>query len=289
MGNNSVMILGIPVSTVSRQDILKHLKKYLKHPASEDRKRGQKSADVYRIVTPNPEQVMLAMRQPVFGKLLSKADLALPDGIGLVWAARFLGLPGPSGRLSGVDLMLDLVQSARKLAAPIGLIGGPPGLALDTLDCLRKMYPGLSGYCRDLPRFVLKYIRDGSASNSGHYEAQNEVTVRKFLKSFASQIVQKNIRVAFIGLGAPKQEWVMDVLAGQLNSIGLNHPVILTAVGGAFSMICGKSRRAPGIVRRIGLEWFWRLGLEPWRIRRQLDLPLFVIRVFQERFSGRRI
>ena len=81
----------------------------------------------------------------------------------------------------------------------------------------------------------------------------------------------------FVALGAPKQEYYIEEMAKKTKG------VVYMAVGGSFDIISGRLRRAPLFMRRMGLEWLWRLILEPWRIRRQLALVEFVWMVLKEK------
>lgn len=228
MGLHAVKILGIKVIIDSKKDILEYIKKSLDKPLT--------------IVTPNPEQLVLAQTNTAFRSILDQADIAIPDGIGV---ARLLRVE----RIPGVELMEDLIALAVKKCIGVALIGGRGNVAVEALECLSRRTPGLKGWGME------------PESNS--------------IKEIADKIRKTHVGMVFIGLGAPKQEFFIEKL---------NAHCIVMSVGGSFDIITGRTPRAPGFMRAFGLEWFWRLSQEPWRLKRQLALVKFVWLVFIERY-----
>lgn len=277
MSLKSKKILGISVTTESRENILEYIGKYLEK-SSEKRKKP------FIIVTPNPEQIVAAQRDPLFAKILNQADVAIPDGIGLAMAIR-------QRRIPGVEFMEELVKLAAKRGYTIGLIGGRAGVAVEALECLsRRTSGGLRGWAIEPGEMIIRQIRQMPQ-----------------IRQMIHKIQKTNTRIVFVGLGAPKQEYFMERLARQLSlrvpsdgtkqSLGIatsarlagpprNDSVVLMAVGGAFDMIAGRTPRAPSFVRTVGLEWLWRLVREPWRFRRQLALLRFFWLVFGEKLKN---
>lgn len=227
-------ILGIGVTTNSKKEILEFIQKYLSKKLV--------------IVTPNPEQVILARDNPEFKKILNRADIALPDGVGLAMA---IGVE----RIAGVEFMEDLVGAAAKEAYTTALIGGRAGVAVEALECLRVRFPGLKGWALE--------------------------PEEKSIEDIAKKLVATKTRMAFIGLGAPKQEYFIESLAYHLSLI--TYHCVLMSVGGSFDIIAGRTPRAPSFVRAIGLEWLWRLARQPWRWKRQLALIRFILLVLSEK------
>lgn len=261
MSLTSGKVLGISITQDSRKNILEEIQKYLIR-----NKRGTRSSFV--IVTPNPEQIVAAQRDKHFAKILNGADVAIPDGIGVVWAAKTLGVDANLQRIPGIELFEQIVALASKRAVRIGLIGGKGDLAVQALECLKKQLPSLEGEAKSAPE--LKIIND-------RLTAQN---FDGFLEEITQWITEKKIQILFVGLGAPKQEYLIEKLSGQRHP----NPLVLMAVGGSFDILAGRVRRAPLFIRMMGFEWLWRLMREPWRFRRQLALIEFVIRVFQTKF-----
>lgn len=231
MSLTAVKILKISITTNSKKEILEEIRKYLFKTQNSELK-TQKNVIIF---TPNAEQIVLAQKNKEFQEILNRADVAIPDSTGVVWASGILVKNGPRVTIPGVEFMEDLVRLAATHHVPIGLIGGRGNLAIETLDCLRKKYPGL--------------------------------------------MTSENPRIIFVALGAPKQEEYIGDAAKKTTG------VVYMAVGGSFDIISGRLARAPLFMRNIGLEWLWRLILEPWRIFRQLALAEFVGMVLQERLA----
>jgi N-acetylglucosaminyldiphosphoundecaprenol N-acetyl-beta-D-mannosaminyltransferase len=195
------------------------------------------------IVGPNAQLVTLAEKNEAFAQAMQAADLAVPDGISVVMASRILRSPIPE-RVTGGDLMTRVCGEAAHYGLSVFLLGGMPGAAVMAAVNLRERYPGLNicgTYCPPLgfERFPTEVAR-----------------VRERVNEVAPDL----LCVAF---GAPKQEIWM-----QANRDLLNVGVILP-VGGAFDVVAGLRRRAPKWLQRIGLEWLFRLLMEPRRLWRR--------------------
>ncbi len=264
MSLNAVKILKISITNNSKKEILEEIQKYL---FEKSKVKSRKSKNLV-IFTPNTEQIVLAQKNSHFAEVLNQADIAIPDSVGVVWAGRVLTKNGPKTQIPGVEFMENLVQLAENRHVPIGLIGGRDKVAVKTLECLRKKYPGLIGWGEE--RIDEAYL--------------------------AKKILDTNAVIIFVALGPPKQEQLIEKLSYQLSGIRKadrrspitdHSSVVLMAVGGSFDIISGRLPRAPVLMRTLGLEWFWRLILEPRRIFRQLALIEFVWVVLQERlFRG---
>lgn len=206
------------------------------------------------IVTPNAEQIVLAHTDSTFKKLLNRADIAIPDGFPV---ARLLHIP----RIPGVELMEDLIAIAVKRRIGVALIGGYGNVAVNAFECLSRRWPGLRGWGLALPAIQLDKLDQ----------------LDELVKFVSNKIQTTGVGMVFVGLGAPKQEYFIDRLARRT-------PAIYMSVGGSFDIISGRTPRAPGFLRTLGLEWLWRLVREPWRISRQLALIKFVWLVLRERY-----
>lgn len=126
-----IFVLGIGVSNVTTYEALEFIVKGLEEKAKK-----------LVVFTPNPEIIMFAQKGKRFKMILNSADLALPDGVGVMWAAKMLGKQ-LAERITGVDFMEMLCEKAAKRGFTIGLIGGGPKIAERAAECLRLRYPGL--------------------------------------------------------------------------------------------------------------------------------------------------
>lgn len=251
-------ILGISVTNEKREKILEYVMDFLKNSG----KKGY-------IVTPNPEMVVAATRDSEFKDILNKADLALPDGVGLTWAAQILRTQLPE-RITGVDFIEDLCRKAQEKPVTIGFLGGGPGVAQKVAECLQKKYPWIK----------VRYVsEEWSGLNAGWRNDTSDVfRYSKERQSNTSGSEKQKLDILFVAFGAPKQEkWI----ALHLDEL----PVTLAmGVGGSLDYLSGTVSRAPILVRSMGLEWLYRLIRQPWRWRRQLALAEFVWLVCKARF-----
>lgn len=228
-------ILGVGVTNASKENILEFIIENLK-----------KKAKPYYVVTPNPEIIVLATKSPDFKKILNNAKIALNDGIGISFAARFLGRRLRS-RTTGVELLENLCERVADWPITVGFLGGRPHVAEKASECLKKNYPNLK-------------ISFGQA----------ELPDPKKLPE---------TEILFIAYGAPKQEFWMDRHLGKI-------PVrVMIGVGGAFDQIVYPSLRPPQVIQGIGFGWLYRLFRQPWRIKRQLALVEFVWLVLKEKLG----
>lgn len=212
----------------------------------------------HHVVTVNPEFVMEAQRLPEFRSILNNAHLALPDGVGLLLAGRIQGVPLKE-RVTGVDTVVGAAALAARKGYRLFLLGAAPGVAEETARRLLQANPGL-----DIA---------GTYAGSPAPEEEDEIVAR---------IAAAAPDMLFVAYGAPKQDiWIAR------NLHRLNVPIAM-GVGGAFDFIAGRAKRAPRWVQRAGLEWLHRLVREPWRWRRMLALPRFLIRVVVEQVTGGR-
>ena len=209
-----------------------------------------------QVATVNPEFVMRARRDRAFRDVLNRADLCLPDGYGVIWAARRLGHPLPE-RIAGVDFVQALARRGARSGWRFFLLGAAPGVAEAAAGQLAKAAPGL--------------VVVGCLAGSPEASADAQVTA-------AVRAVRPD--VVLVAYGAPNQDlWI----ARNLHATGAR---VAIGVGGAFDFLSGRSRRAPRWMREHGLEWLHRLSREPWRWRRMLALPRFALAVVRQRAAA---
>lgn len=236
-------ILGIPVDNVTYEDALMRMEEFISD--------GQP----HQVVTVNPEFIMTARDDPGFAGILKESHLALPDGHGLLWAARILGTPLKQ-RVTGVDTIIRMAAVAARKGYRIYFLGATQGVADAAAGELSRLYPKLEIV--------------GTYAGSPALEEEEEIL---------NIIRQARPHILFVAYGAPQQEkWIARNLAR------LGVPVAM-GVGGAFDFISGGAKRAPRWLQRLGLEWLHRLYRQPWRWRRMGALPRFAWVVFRARFG----
>jgi len=232
-------LLGVSVHAVTQDEALAWL---CAQAASTDRDGPPRYT-----VAINPEKVMRASREPALRPVLEGAGLKIPDGVGVVLASRLRGGP-VRRRVTGIDLALAFCREAARHGWPVYLLGAAPGVAEAAGAELLRRYPELQiagtgdGYFRGREREVAERVRASGA------------------------------RILFLALGSPAQEyWLSRYLPATGCRVGMG-------VGGTFDVLAGRTERAPRLMRKLGLEWLYRLVREPARYRRMAVLPVFLVR-----------
>lgn len=245
--SDSTWVLGVRVDNVTEEEALARIAAFVAEGGP------------HQVVTVNPEFVVVARDTPAFRAVLNGADLALADGVGLLWASRLLGQP-LRARLPGVDMVVRICERAAALGQRVYLLGGGEGVAAAAAQRLQRLVPGLkvAGWYAGSPRD----------------EEAPEIVAR--IRAAAPQVL-------FVAFGAPAQElWI----ARHGRELGV--PVMM-GVGGSFDYLSGRVARAPRWMRRLGLEWLFRLVRQPWRLRRQITrLPRFALLALWEALRTRR-
>ena len=209
------------------------------------------------VVTLNPEQIMAARRDSSTAALLNTAQICTVDGVGVQWALQLQGV-AEVHRLTGVDL----VNILDRQGLPLYLLGGKAGAAEQAARSLSNLHPGSAVV---------------GAWSGGTAEApDDEQTIARVAESGAVAIA--------VAYGAPAQTAWIERNRDALQSAGVR---IAVGVGGALDVFAGRVPRAPKWMRRAGLEWLFRLAIEPWRLRRQLVLPGFAILAVLEAIRAR--
>lgn len=235
-----IRILGISIDNVTMEEAVERLAAMAA------------SGAFHHAVTVNPEFVMTAQRDRDFARVLNGADLAVPDGIGLVWAARWRRTPLRE-RVPGVDLVDRLSAVAAQRGLRVFLLGAQPGVAEATAGILTARYPGLTI----------------AGTYAGSPRADEDETI-------AGMVAQARPSILFVAYGAPQQDLWIERNRSRLGAC------VAMGIGGAFDFISGRAQRAPRWVQRLGLEWLHRLLREPSRWRRMLALPRFVWAVLSQ-------
>lgn len=237
--NQTFHMLGVKIDRVSYQSTLEAAKELIESPGK------------HYIVTPNPEIIVAATKDEEFAAILNKADVSVPDGMGLVWLAKLTGRKVRE-RVSGVDLLEGLAALAEEHGFNMFLLGAPEGVAGKAAEVLKEKHSKLK--------------IAGTYSGSAASEFDDETN---------KAIGNKKIDILAVAYGAQKQEkWI----ARNLPHLNVK---LAIGVGGALDYISGEKKRAPGFIQKIGLEWAFRLISEPSRFKRQLALPYFVYLVLK--------
>lgn len=188
------------------------------------------------VVTPNPIMVMNAQNNEALFSALSAADLSLPDGIGIITAAKRMGTPLPE-RVTGIDTAYLLLENLNEVSGSIYLLGAKPGVAEKAAEMLTEKLPSL--------RIV--------GTHHGYFDSDDEII---------NDISKKAPDFLAVCLGSPQQEIWMHKNREKLEGVGA-----IMCLGGALDVWSGKIKRAPDLFIRMHLEWLWRMTCEPKRIK----------------------
>ena len=236
-----IEILGLPVDAISYEGWMRKIGEWV---ASSDGAR--------HVCTVNPEFIMIARSDPVFFHILKRADICVPDGVGLLWASRRLGAPLPQ-RVTGSDGVPLIARRAAEHGWRIFLLGAAEGIAERAASILRQQRPQL----------IVAGVYGGSPS------ADEEDAI-------VARINASDADILLVAYGAPEQDkWIARNLPRLEVAMAMG-------VGGSLDFIAGVVPRAPRWMRNRGLEWLYRLLRQPWRLRRMLRLPRFVFAVMRQ-------
>lgn len=215
------LLLGTAVDNLSEAEILERIRVFLGEPR------------FHQIATVNPEFVLEAQKNPEFKKILNACDLNIADGVGIRFAFWRHG-KRLKDRMTGADLMLEILGIAEKNNIPVFLAARADGLSTwqETKEAILKLYPKL----------------DIAGDDVG-------------VKNTKYQIPDTKYQILFCNFGAPRQELF-------INSVKSDKIRLAMGVGGSFDYLTGRVRRAPVFWRKLGLEWLWRLLIQPKRFKR---------------------
>ena len=204
-----------------------------------------------QIITINPEMIKCADKNQEFKHIIDNADMVVPDGIGVQLGLKILG--HNINRIPGIDFGKALLKRASYLKKTVALIGAEQDVVENAVVNLKF----------DMPELNIVYYTNGYFSDDEHV---------------ISEIISKKPDLILSALGSPKQEFFnykLKTLLPESITIGL---------GGSFDVWAGNVKRAPKILRNLGLEWLYRTVCEPQRLKRIFPtLPLFIIKVLKER------
>lgn len=238
---DSLEILGVRVDDATYDDVLAQVDAFVA------------SGEPHQITTLNPEMLVAAYGDPAFRQDLNRSDLNVADGVGLMFAARWLGNPLQE-RVTGSDGIYRLAAHCAHRGYRLYLLGAAPGVADAVAERLTMQNPELEVA--------------GTYAGSPRRDEEDDII---------EQVRARKPDLLLVAYGVPDEEkWIAR------NRSRLGVPVMV-GVGGSFDFVAGLTKRAPVWMRRVGLEWFYRLIREPWRWRRQLALPRFVVLVMGQK------
>lgn len=239
--DSRLKILGVPVDAITYSGWMVRIGEWIR------------AGDGARhVCTVNPEFIMIAQGDPIFFNILNRADICVPDGIGLLWASRHLGAPLPE-RVTGSDGLPLIARHAAQEGWKLYLLGAAEGVAERAAGILREQHPKL----------LIAGVYGGSPD-----EAEEDEIVSRINASGAD--------ILLVAYGAPQQDlWIARNLPRLEVAMAMG-------IGGSLDFIAGVVPRAPHWMRARGLEWLYRLLRQPWRLRRMLRLPRFVIAVLRQ-------
>ncbi len=221
-------IFGVHIDGSSLQEVMLNIKK---------------ATQPFWIVTANPEILLEARRDSAYAQVVRQADVRTVDGVGLLMIGRLFGQSW--SRVTGVELAERLIEHAFQEGLRVGFVGGAPHVAEAACAHWNQRYPGLQSVAEEGGRVA----SDGTDDEAGE-EARHRLTL------FAPDVL-------LVAFGHPKQErWIARHLTD------FPQVRVVVGVGGTFDYWAGRVSRAPGVLRAIGLEWMWRLFVQPSRVLR---------------------
>ncbi len=251
-----VDVAGVKVNNITKSEAIEMIDGFIQ------------SGSPHFVVTPYSEMVVFAQNNPKYTEAINSADLSLPDGIGILWAAKYLHseelllktlfaiiFDKPYIRsvikeqVTGSRLVYDLAKLASDKSYSLALVGGVGNVAAQAAYELKKQFPGL--------------------------KINLAISGRPFDEKIIQEINDSNSDILLIAYSPPKQEtWLYE------NYKKLNCKVSM-GLGGTFDYIAGNQPTAPNFMHYMGLEWLWRLVTQPRRIKRIWNaVPVFIWKIF---------
>ena len=209
-------------------------------------------AEKGQVVTINPEMILSAKSNPDFAEIINSAELVIPDGIGVQLGLKILG--HNVRRIAGIEFGRKLID--KFASQPTAFVGAKPEIIQKAVENLKKEVPNLDAV----------YVQDG------YFKDDDRVL---------DELTAANPKLVLVALGSPKQEIFISKAKNLLPN------ALFIGLGGSFDVWSGVVERAPEIWQKLGLEWLYRTVKEPKRFKRIFPtLPLFVLKVFKEKFIG---
>jgi N-acetylglucosaminyldiphosphoundecaprenol N-acetyl-beta-D-mannosaminyltransferase len=241
----SVEAFGVKISVVSMQEALDKVEGFIRERTPR------------HVATSDANAILTAQKDPEYAGILSRAALITPDGYGVIWGVRLLNLPIYE-RVTGVDMVTGICERAARSGHSIYILGSEHGVAATAAANLAAKYPGLK--------------IAGTHHGFWRKEAEEDGLDRDAADARMADLVRAaRPDVLFVAMGIPSQE---KFIAAQMARMEV--PVSM-GVGGSFDVYSGKFNRAPQSVQRVGLEWLYRVYIDPGRWKRMGYVPRFMI------------
>jgi N-acetylglucosaminyldiphosphoundecaprenol N-acetyl-beta-D-mannosaminyltransferase len=251
MGIPQMSIFGITVSRMGMQETVRYLTDIIQGTGSLDQAEQSTVPISRQVVTVNPIMIMAALERPEFMEVMQRAELIIPDGTGVVWAAKHYGSPVKE-RVPGIELLHELMKTGETYRWKVYLLGASPEVIKTAAERLQTAYP----------------LIDMVGHHDGYFGPAEDEQIIADIRKAAPQLL-------FVARSLDMQEpWIHK------HRDQLNVPVMM-GVGGSFDVIAGRVKRAPKLFQALRLEWFYRLLKEPTRYKRMLALPKFVLKVIR--------
>lgn len=263
-----IKLFDIPIDSITYDQVIRKIEDLIDYKFNYDLDTNNNTIlnnyinKVYHIVTIDSLALLRTIEDPKFKDLVLKADIVIPDGAGIIWAADFLGRSLPQ-RIPGVSLMQDLCAISASKEWKIYLLGAKPDVIEQTVIKLKQKFANIN---------IVGYHHGYISENS-----------KPCINDIINNIMNAKPDLLFVGMGVPKQEEFIDMLRHHYN---LDKPLIAIGVGGSFDVISGMLPRAPEIMQKFALEWLYRLWLEPSRINRIIKIPKFVNKVLKAKIQN---
>ncbi len=241
--NKKINILDVFVDHITMEEAVKKILEFTHTPSC------------HMVFTPNPEIIMLAQNNKPLRDALNKANLVVPDGIGVVIASKMLKGPTLKERVPGYDLVQNTMSEAVQNGYKYYFLGGKPGVAELAAEKMKVKYPGI--------QIV--------GTHHGYFKKEDE-------KDIIQKINGSGANILLVALGAPKQELWIEEYRQDLQNIR-----VAIGVGGSFDGMAELVKRAPVFFQKCGLEWFYRLIKQPSRAKRMLLIPKFIVKVARQK------
>lgn len=193
----------------------------------------------FALATVNLDHLVKLRQSPEFREAYAAQDLVVADGNPLVWLSRLAG--DPVELIPGADMVLPLAELAAQQGVPVALLGSTDAALAGAAEALCRKVPGLQVVARIAPPMGFNPMGPGG-------------------EAVLQEVAASGARLAFLALGAPKQE----ILAARGREIAPQ--VGFASIGAGLDFLAGEQKRAPKLVRKLALEWLWRMLSNPRRL-----------------------